>query len=669
MSDAGAQSATDLVEAGRTLHRQGRIEEAEQLYAQALAADEFCADAHQLMAVIAGQRGKFDEAIVGFRRTIALEGPTGDRLYNLAEAYRATEDFQAALDAYNQAIAIDASLLDVYRNCAAMIKHMAERSQSSGEIQSAQQLRRLAAHYLLGLGHACLRATRVDSAEEAYREAVALDAGNAEAYNCLGTIALEASRPVEAEMYHRRAHEIEPASPLFLSNLGRALLSELRLDEALRLFRRAIEIDPSFDEARVNLEERFLPWLHYRSDFSPSAVFAAHRDWASKEVARVEPKVGELSNFRNSRDPERPLRVAYLGLDLGSQLTKSCIGPLLANHDRRAFNIVIYANVAGGVADVRDFRKLGLNFRVTGHGSPELAKKLREEGIDILIDVAGHAAHNRVDVLALKPAPVVATWLGYPDTTGLPTVDYRITDEISDPREAEQFHSEQLFRLGQGSLIYRPPQDAPNVGVLPARVPGGVTFGNFDDPRKISPEIMETWSVILRSLPGSRIRLVAPEFADSSFAARLHSLFQKAGINGARLDLRVAPSERKQVLSAYGEIDIGLDTAPYNADRATICDSLWMGVPVMTLSGDRSCGRTSTSILSQVGLERLDSHSGQEYAETVVELAQDLDRLRTLRSGMRERMRVSPLMDERNFAARFEAALRDMWRDWCMRGD
>jgi len=659
-------SAADLVARGRALHHEGNLDDAARLYTQALVEDEEYADAHQLLAVIAGQRGRYDEAIAGFCRSIALEGPTVERLYNLAEAYRVAGSIQSALDAYNQALSIDASYTDAYRSCAAMLKAAAEGSSDS---VFAQQLGRLAAHYLVGFGHVNLRTGKVSLAEEAYREAITLNADNADAYNCLGTIALVAERPIEAETLYRRAHEIEPQSPLYTNNLGRSLLSQVRLGEAVELFQRAIEIDPTFADARTCLEERILPWLHYRSDLKPSAVFAAHRDWGRKERERAAANTSASVYYANSRDPDRPLRIAYIGIDASSRLTRSCFEPLITNHDIHQFSAVVYATSGDDVADLRHLKGLTREFEMLRvQPGQEIAKSLRKKAIDIVIDVAGHMPHNRLDVLAHKPAPVAVTWLDYPATTGLSEVDFRITDEISDPRGAEEFHTEQLYRLSRGSIVYRPPEKTPDIAVLPALKPGAVTFGYFDDPRKISPETVQTWTSILKSLPESRLLLMAPQFADAAFAERIRSEFVRAGIASTRIEIRCKPADEHEKLHAHMEVAIALDTFPCNGAYTTICEALWMGVPVTTLSGDLSWGRTSASLLSQVGLERLDSHTTEEYTETAVELAMDLERLRTLRASMRERMRASPLMDERGFARQFEAALREMWRGWCKAG-
>ena len=660
------RGAAALVEEGRLMHKAGQLDAAERHYRQALAQDEDFAEAHQLLAVIAGQRGHFQEAIEGFRHAISLEGPTPERLFNLAEAYRVTGRFQAALDAYSDVVALDAGYVDAYRNCAVMVEEAQIDTRASGDGAKADQLAKLAAHYWIGLGHACLRRHEASTAQDAYRKALALDPGRAEVHNCLGAIALAGRRPVEAETCFRRARELDPASPLYANNIGEALLNQARPEDAAVQFRHAMDIDPSFTQARINLEERSLLWLHHRSDLNPSGVFAAHQAWGRLAVKRAQEAADPPAPFTNSRDPERPLSIGYVGLDTGSRLAKSCLVPLVSNHNSKFVRTTLYATSLSGTSDVRYFKQLGHQLQVSlPPRAREGAQAIRQDGIDILIDIAGHEPHNRLDIFTRQPAPLTVTWLGYPDTTGLPTVHYRITDEVSDPPGSEASYTESLYRLQSGSFVYRPQAETPEITPLPADEAHAVTFGNFDDPRKISQETVRAWSSILHALPKARLMLIAPEFADSAFSDRIRSMFGTSGVSPSRILLQSPEESLDQQLRAYRSIDIGLDTFPYNCAHATICEALWMGVPVITLTGDRPCARTSTSILSRVGLERLDSDTTGEYVETAVELAGDLDRLRNLRAGMRHRMRVSPLMDERGFAREFETALRDMWRRWC----
>src|SRR5579872_4814393 len=394
MPASDSQDPVELVEAGRLLHRAGQIEDAERLYAQALAADEECAEAHQLMAVIAGQRGRFEDAIRGFRRAIALEGPTRDRLYNLAEAYRVTGALQPALEAYSEALTLDAGDIDAYRRCAEVAKQAADRARSVGDAASADRLDKLAAHYLLGLGHVYLRAENVAAGEQAYRESAALDPARAETFNGLGAIALHAHRPVEAEALHRRAVELEPKSALYLNNLGSALRSQLRIEEAADLFRQAIKADPTFVEARRNLEERMLPWLRFRTKLALHAVLARHREWGRAAVARALREADPPPPFANPRDPDRPLRVAYIGVDTSSRLMHGFFEPLIANHSD-AVRTALYVSTGELDARLKRFRALAGKWRrVNLSRAKDIAGMVREDGIDIMVDLAGHSSGN-----------------------------------------------------------------------------------------------------------------------------------------------------------------------------------------------------------------------------------------------------------------------------------
>ena len=668
--NSGSPSPADLVEQGRALHRAGDLDAAERLYRRALAEDPDTAEAHQLLAVMAGQRGNLEEAIAGFRRTIALDGPTPTRLFNLAEAYRVAGNFDAALAAYSQALTLDAAFFDAYSNCAEAAKETAAQARAQGNGEAADRLTGIAAHYLLGLGHARLRAKEFVEAERAYREVVALAPDRAEAHNNLGNIAMERHQPVEAEQCFRSGLALEPTSPSFLTNLGTALLNQVRLPEAETLFRRAVDTDPSFEDAEIALRDQLLTWRHYRSDMSPKALFEAHREWGLAAVERGAADASTLPPLRNSREPDRKLSIAYVALDADPGVRHGFFEPLVAHHDRAAFDIAVYALSSNFDARARRLRQITGSWRpVALHRAKEVAEKMRGARIDIAIDLAGHLPHGRLDVFALRPAPVCVAWLGYPGTTGLPTVNYRITDGISDPPGAEELYAESLYRMpGDCSFVFRPPELAPEVAPVRARAAGAVTFGNFDDPRKISPETVAAWGAILESLPASRLLLIAREFADHGYVARLKAQFAAVGIGTARVEMREGADTEEDRFRAYAEADILLDTFPYNMSRAAACEALWMGVPIAAVSGDWPSARLTASVLAQVGLERLDSHTPKEFVETAIELAEDLGRLHQLRAGMRQRLRVSQLMDEAAFTRRFEAALRDMWHRWCRTG-
>ncbi|HUN45033.1 MAG TPA: tetratricopeptide repeat protein [Stellaceae bacterium] len=661
--------AAPLTEDGRLLHRAGRLDDAERLYRQALALEPEHAEAHHLLAVLAGQRGNIPGAIAGFRRAIELAGPSPERCYNLAEAHRLAGDFQSALAAYNQALAIDPDYVDAYRDCADAARESAAAARRGGNAAAAERLDGLAAHYLIGLGHAHARADRLAEADRAYREALPFAPENAELLNALGVLAHNASREFDAEALLRRAIAANPAVARYHNNLGAVLMAQVRIDEAAVCFRRALQLDPGLEDARANLEERLLLQLHYRADMYAEMVAALHKDWGALALTRAN-AVGPAAPFANSRDPARRLRIGYVSGDFRDHAVRFFLEPLLARHDPAAVEVFAYSDVRKPDAVTARFRGLVAHWRDTlGIADRDVAAMMREDAIDILIDLAGHTGSNRLGVFALKPAPVTATWLGYPATTGLSNLDYRITDAIVDPPGPEEalLHSERLYRLPEGFLCYRPPAEAPPVAPLPAASRGFVTFGSFNNPMKSSYHVVELWSEILREVPGSRLLLKGLAFADAELAKRFLANFEAFGVAPERVTIMAITRTNEESLRLYGEIDIGLDPFPYNGTTTT-CDALWMGVPVVAFNGDRHAARVGADLLTRVGLADLIADSRRNYAEKAVALAGDLDRLGGIRAGLRERMRRSSLCDEPGFARQFEAALREMWQRWCAAG-
>ena len=268
-------------------------------------------------------------------------------------------------------------------------------------------------------------------------------------------------------------------------------------------------------------------------------------------------------------------------------------------------------------------------------------------------------------LFARKPAPIEVTWLGYPNTTGLPAIDYRLTDVRADPPgDADRLHTERLVRIEPSFLCYRAPEQAGEVAPLPARSAGHVTFGSFNNFAKLSPGTIALWSRVLTGVPGSRLVLKATQFKDPEARTRAAELFAAAGVGIERLDLVPPLAAAADHLAHYAHVDIALDPTPYNG-TATTCEALWMGVPVVTLRGDRHAARVGASILTVAGLERLIAETPDEYVAIAVDLARDLDALAALRAALRQRLRASPLCDGGAFARAIETAYRGMWRAWC----
>jgi predicted O-linked N-acetylglucosamine transferase (SPINDLY family) len=293
---------------------------------------------------------------------------------------------------------------------------------------------------------------------------------------------------------------------------------------------------------------------------------------------------------------------------------------------------------------------------------------IRADGIDILVDLAGHTAKSRVRVFAHKPAPVQVTYLGYPSTTGLTTVDYRLTDAIADPPGEESTYTEDLFRLPAGFCCFTPPPAAPDPNALPAPKVGYVTFASLHALHRLNPAVLDLWCSLLRALPAAHL-LVFRHTLQGQTKENLRRQLTDRGIEPNRIDLRQGPAkDGGRYLDVYHDVDIALDTFPWSG-HTTSCEALWMGVPVITLRGKRHAGRMVSSVLTQLGLQDLIAETPEQYLEIAVKLANDLDHLATLRTGLRERMKNSPLCDCKGFTRSLEVAYRQMWRKWCETGN
>ena len=342
------------------------------------------------------------------------------------------------------------------------------------------------------------------------------------------------------------------------------------------------------------------------------------------------------------------------------------VEPLLKGHDRQAVEVFCYAEVTRPDTVTAHLQGLADHWLVTvGLSDEELAERIRADGIDILVDLAGHTAKNRLRVFARKPAPVQVTWLGYPNTTGLEAIDYRLVDAVTDPvGEADAWASETLVRLEGGFLCYGGVKDAPEPTVPPCLKTGTVTFGSFNNPAKVSAATFDAWATLLSRLPQARLLLKGKPFADAATRALFLARLGERGVAAERVELVAWLPGAAAHLALYHRVDIALDPFPYNGTTTT-CEALWMGVPVVTLRGDRHAGRVGASLLSQIGLTDLIANSVEEYVAIALALAGNPGHLHELRRSLRSRMAASSLCDGRAFARKMEAAFRTMWQVWC----
>jgi protein O-GlcNAc transferase len=454
---------------------------------------------------------------------------------------------------------------------------------------------------------------------------------------------------------YSQALDSYPDFPEALNNLGLALRSLGRLDEALQCFERALRINPGLTPAQSNL----LLMLLYSPNVAPEVIADAHRQWGNQ--------------FSDVLRPQRPgstrrqLRIGYVSTGFKQNAERFFTEPILRHHDRRRFEIYCYANVSDPDRWTRRFRRLADHWRdILSLSDEQAAHRIRRDGIAILVDLTGHMADSRLSIFAKRPAPIQVSFPTYPATSGLKSADFRISDAYADPvGMTEHLHTEKLVRLPHIYVPYRPPEEAPEVNELPAVQRSFVTLGSLQRRPKISGPMLELWATILKRVPGARLLFhynynvsatVAPEIRNP-----ILQVLARNGVDSTRVRF-VGGLPHRLHLELYHEIDISLDTFPYNG-MTTTCDSLWMGVPVVTLAGRSHITRTSGSFLGALGLTDWIAESPRDYVRIAVSMARNTTALAALRIGLRDRMRKSAVCDGAGYTRALERAYLEMWRN------
>ena len=458
---------------------------------------------------------------------------------------------------------------------------------------------------------------------------------------------------------HDRALAADPNYALARFGRAQALREHHRVAEAVADYDAGLALDPTAHEARSH---RLLA-LHYLETITRERLFAEHVAYG-RALGRSPERA-----LPNAPEPARRLRVAILSPDLREHSCAYFIEPLLRHLDREQFELYLYHDHFREDAVSARLRALAVVWRnFVGQPGDAVEATIRADAPDILVDLAGHSGMtHRLLLFARRLAPVQITYLGYPDTTGVPAMDYRFTDAIADPvGEADGFATEHLVRFAPTAWTYAPPPDAPTVNPAPCLERGRVTFGCFNTPAKITDSVVALWAQVLAAAPGARLRLTGAGFGDPANRARFAERIAPHGVAAERLEFVERTASTAAHLACYHDIDLALDTAPYNGTTTT-CEALWMGVPVISLAGDRHMARVGASLLAAAGHAEWAATSTEDYVRRAAELAGDPARLATLRADLRAALLRGPLLDHVGQAARFGAALRGTWVDWCGR--
>jgi protein O-GlcNAc transferase len=670
-------------------HQAGRIQIAEPIYRDILAADPNQVDALHLLGVAQHQQGNHAVAVEYLERAIALQGNRAIFHNNLGEAYRALKRFPEAIACYRRALQIDPAFGGIYYNLGNALKDDGQLTEAIATYRRALQFNPNDAATYNNLGNALRTREEFDEALACYQRSVQLNPNYAEAHNNLGLVLTQLKDPERAVAAFGRALQLKPGFVEAHNNLGNVYKAYVRLDEAAACYRQALALNPNFGEGHTNLgivlkdqgqieesvacfrrglelkpgnaetHSNLLFALLYSSGVDADTVYEEHRRW-NREHA--EPLAKFIQPHTNDRTVDRRLRVGYVSPDLTAHPVGRFILPVLESHDHERFEIFCYSSQTATDEFTERCRKQADTWReVADLSDVELADLVRKDQIDVLVDLAMHTGGNRLLAFARKPAPVQVTYLAYCGTTSLSTMDYRLTDPYLDPPgHDERFYTEQSICLPETFWCYKPIVDTPEVNELPALKTGHVTFGCLNNFCKLTAPTRAIWSRLLREVPNSRLILHAHAGRHRDQA---REYFAQQNISPDRLTfLKQAPMA--EYLGIYGQIDIALDPFPYGGGTTT-CDALWMGVPVVSLAGETAMGRAGLSILSNVGLPELVAHDQEQYVKIAEELAADLPKLAQLRAGLRERMRASPLTDAPRFARNIEAAYRGMWERWC----
>ena len=666
--DARPESPATIAERARVAVKRGELDVALRLFAESVSRGNTSADVFNDLGALLAMRGQFLPAIVQFEIALSVDAHHVAARGNLANALQANGRtaflegrFADAAAAFTRLCVLEPASASHNMDAASALRKLREDRRALPYLRRARELHPDDSKTCFALGSLLLDLNQRD-AEPELRRALELEPGYVDASVNLALVEYRLGQLSAAAARLRQVVSVAPAHGEAHANLAAILRDQGDIADSLGHYRRAIELKPDL----AVIGSGYL--LVRQADPSAAAVdlLEDHRAWNERYAAAVTPR--EKSYPTRGREPERRLRVGYVSADLRSHSVASFMEPVIGAHDRDRVQVFCYAD---GVADAvtARIRARADGWRETQELSDEaLAALIEADGIDVLVDLGGHTAGNRLMSFARRPAPVQVTYCGYPGTTGLSTMDWRLTDAVADPEGSADTHAtERLYRLPHGFLCYQPLPGAPDVGGAPARARGHVTFGSFNNLAKLNDGVLSLWAQVLKAVPEAHLFLKAKGLTDAEPAARLRASLERNGVDPGRIVIAPYAATPADHLALYRNVDIGLDPFPYNGTTTT-CEALWMGVPVVTLRGQRHAGRVGASLMGRVGLSDLVAESAEDYIRIAAGLAADVGGLEALREGLRSRLLASPLTSPVILTRDIEAAYREMWRAWCEGG-
>jgi len=606
---------------GVALLEQGRPAEAADFLEQAIRQKGEYAEAHFSLGLAFKEQGKLADAVASFQTTATLKPDLAEAHLHLGSALVQQRNLPGALRSYQEAVRLGVDSAEAHNNLGNLLRELGHFAEAEASLRRGIRLKPdfVEAHYNLGI--VLWRLTRLEEAVASYQEALRLKPDHADAY----------------------------------LNIGNVRKDQGRIDDAIAAYRIALSLKPE----AAHIHSNVVLALNYQPGCDVRAIQEECSRWNEQHAG---PLKHLIRPHRNPPEPERRLRIGYVSADFRQHPCSSFTIPLLANHDRSCCEIVCYSDVARPDMFTERLRGCSDVWReIVGLTDQQTADLVSSDQIDVLVDLAMHTAHNRLLVFARKPAPIQVAWLAYPGTTGLSTIDYRLTDPYLDPPGLfDAFYSEESVRMPETFWCYDPLTDQPSASVLPATVNGLITFGCLNNFCKVNDECLALWARVLETVPRSRLLLHASR---DPLRERALAQLQRGGVDTSRVEF-VEKRPRQDYLKLYDWIDLALDPTPCNGGTTTL-DAFWMGVPTLTLVGKTAVGPAALRLVCNLGIPELAAHTPEQYVALAARMAGDLPRLHELRTTLRQRMLRSPLMDGRRFAHNVERAYRQMWRRWC----
>jgi protein O-GlcNAc transferase len=643
---------------GNVLKDAGRLEDAAAAYRRSTEVQPDYTGAHANLGAALAALGQLDDAAASFRAALAPSAqrhPQSVRWRNdMAVVLARMNRLPEAADELRVALRERPDYADAHNNLGLVLMQSGQLTEGIAACRRAVELNPRFAAAWSNLGIALVKQGHNDEAIAAYRRSIELSPDNVKTLLNLAQTLAGAGEMDDALAAAEGARQRAPrdAGPHLV--LGSLLRDSARLDESLAAFDRAIELEPH--NAAAHSGRIFTRHFHAGSD--AAALREDQRLWDQRHAL---PLRAQIRPHDNDRAPDRPLRVGYVSPDFTNHVLALLMYPLLSCHDRQQYEAYLYSDVLNPTPVTERFKSCAKSWRsIVGLSDERVAELVRQDGIDILVDLTMHMENNRLLMFARKPAPVQVTWC-YPGSTGVTTIDYRITDPTLDPPGLlEGDYSERSVPLPDTFFCIDPMTDQPPVNEPPVLESGRITFGCLNNFCKVNAAVVDLWSRVMRTVPDSRMLILSPRGRHRQW---LEQQFATRGVDADRIE-HVDRRPRPQYLELYHRIDVCLDTFPYNG-HTTSLDALWMGVPVVTLVGQTVVGRAGLSELVNLGLEDLTAHDADGFVGIATALCADRPRLASLRAELRGRMQRSPLMDGPRFARAMEAAYRRMWRTWC----